>query len=88
MSGFRYTTWRSDFSQLEAHGKAMQLEARDPNASPGSGGGHVPILHLEGQASLLEEPTLAHDLGKIRALFRALDEKERLLSVLDKALTA
>jgi heat-inducible transcriptional repressor len=79
-------------SQLEARAlalgsKAMQLEARDAG-SPAASGIHASILHLEGQASLLEEPTLAHDLGKIRALFRALDEKERLLSVLDKALVA
>jgi heat-inducible transcriptional repressor len=80
-------------SQLEERAlalgsKAMQLEARDPGAPSPANGIHASILHLEGQASLLEEPTLAHDLGKIRALFRALDEKERLLSVLDKALVA
>jgi heat-inducible transcriptional repressor len=84
---------RTALSQLEERAlalgsKAMQLEARDPSAPAGGGGTHAAILHLEGQASLLEEPTLAHDLGKIRALFRALDEKERLLSVLDKALAA
>jgi heat-inducible transcriptional repressor len=80
-------------SQLEERAlalgsKAMQLEARDSGAPPPASAIHASILHLEGQASLLEEPTLAHDLGKIRALFRALDEKERLLSVLDKALVA
>ena len=80
-------------SQLEERAlalgsKAMQLEARDPGAPAPASAIHASILHLEGQASLLEEPTLAHDVGKIRALFRALDEKERLLSVLDKALVA
>jgi heat-inducible transcriptional repressor len=80
-------------SQLEERAlalgsKAMQLEPRDSGAPQAASAAHASILHLEGQASLLEEPTLAHDVGKIRALFRALDEKERLLSVLDKALVA
>ena len=47
-----------------------------------------PAIHLEGQASFLEDPALAHDLGKMRALFRALEEKERLLQVLDRTLDA
>jgi len=47
-----------------------------------------PALHLEGQASFLEEPALAQDLAKMRALFRALEEKERLLHVLDRTLAA
>jgi len=47
-----------------------------------------PALHLEGQASLLEDPALSQDVAKIRALFRALEEKERLLQVLDRTLAA
>jgi heat-inducible transcriptional repressor len=47
-----------------------------------------PALHLEGQASFLEDPALANDIAKMRALFRALDEKERLLRVLDRTLEA
>lgn len=47
-----------------------------------------PALHLEGQASLLEDPGLSQDVAKIRALFRALEEKERLLQVLDRTLAA
>jgi heat-inducible transcriptional repressor len=47
-----------------------------------------PAIHLEGQASFLEDPALAQDLGKMRALFRALEEKERLLHVLDRTLDA
>jgi heat-inducible transcriptional repressor len=47
-----------------------------------------PALHLDGQASFLEEPALVHDLAKIRALFRTLEEKERLLLVLDRTLAA
>jgi len=47
-----------------------------------------PSLHLEGQASFFEDPSLGHDLAKMRALFKALDEKERLLRVLDRTLAA
>jgi heat-inducible transcriptional repressor len=45
-------------------------------------------LHLEGQASFLEDPALAQDVSKMRALFRALEEKDRLLHVLDRTLAA
>ena len=48
----------------------------------------VPAIHLEGQASFFEDPQLAQDLAKMRALFRALEEKERLLRVLDRTLQA
>jgi heat-inducible transcriptional repressor len=47
-----------------------------------------PALHLEGQASFLEDPALAQDVSKMRALFRALEEKDRLLHVLDRTLAA
>jgi heat-inducible transcriptional repressor len=47
-----------------------------------------PALHLEGQASFFEDPSLSQDLAKMRALFKALDEKERLIRVLDRTLAA
>ena len=47
-----------------------------------------PALHLDGQASFLEDPALAQDLVKMRALFRTLEEKDRLLHVLDRTLAA
>jgi len=47
-----------------------------------------PALHLEGQASFLEDPALVQDVAKMRALFRALEEKDRLLGVLDRTLAA
>ena len=47
-----------------------------------------PELHLEGQASFFEDPSLAQDLAKMRALFKALEEKERLLRILDRTLAA
>lgn len=48
----------------------------------------LPTLLIEGQSSLLEDPQLLQDAGRMRALFRALDEKERVLEVLDRALRA
>ncbi|GAC1345461.1 MAG: heat-inducible transcriptional repressor HrcA [Myxococcales bacterium] len=48
----------------------------------------TPLIMIEGQSSLLEEPLLVQDLQKMRALFRSLDEKEQVLSVLDRALAA
>jgi heat-inducible transcriptional repressor len=70
---------RSELSRLRERAlslgaAAVQLEQR--------------ALHLDGQASFLEEPALAHDLAKMRALFKALAEKERLLQVLDRTLAA
>jgi heat-inducible transcriptional repressor len=47
-----------------------------------------PVVHIEGQASLLEEKALTQDLVKMRALFQALEEKESLLRVLDRTLEA
>jgi heat-inducible transcriptional repressor len=47
-----------------------------------------PAMHIEGQASLLEDKALSQDIVRIRALFRALEEKEQVLSVLDRTLEA
>ena len=47
-----------------------------------------PELLVEGQSSFLEEPVWAQDVAKVRALFRALEEKERVLGVLDRAAQA
>ncbi|MFN7131899.1 MAG: heat-inducible transcriptional repressor HrcA [Myxococcales bacterium] len=44
-------------------------------------------VHIEGQGSLLEAPEFS-DVARIRALFRALEEKTKLLAVLDHTLTA
>jgi heat-inducible transcriptional repressor len=70
---------RSELSRLRQ--RALQLGAAAVQLEQ-------PALHLEGQASFLEEPALAQDLSKMRALFRALEEKERLLQVLDRTLAA
>jgi len=47
-----------------------------------------PSMHIEGQASFLEDKALSQDVAKIRALFRTLEEKEQLLSVLERTLDA
>ena len=70
---------RRELGELQARALALGAEAVQLEA---------PAVHIEGQASLLEDKALAHDLDKIRALFRALDEKERLLAVLDRTLAA
>jgi heat-inducible transcriptional repressor len=46
------------------------------------------LLHIEGQSSFFEDPALAADMAKMRSLFRALEEKQRVLGVLDRALSA
>jgi heat-inducible transcriptional repressor len=47
-----------------------------------------PSIHLDGQETFLEEPRIAQDVAKMRALFKALSERERLLGVLDRTLAA
>jgi heat-inducible transcriptional repressor len=61
-------------SALALGAQAVQVEA--------------PSMHIEGQASFLEDKAFAQDLSRIRSLFRALEEKERLLSVLERTLEA
>ncbi len=48
----------------------------------------VQSVLIEGQASFLEEPSLAADLAKMRALLQALEEKKGLVQVLDKVMAA
>lgn len=70
---------RQALSELQAH--ALSLGAQAVQVEQ-------PAMHIEGQASFLEDNALAHDVVKIRALFKALDQKEQLLSVLDRTLEA
>lgn len=65
----------------EAQARALALGAQAVQVEQ-------PELRIEGQSSLLEDKALAHDLSKVRALFRALEEKEQLLAVLDRTLEA
>ena len=70
---------RRELGELQARALALGAEAVQVES---------PAVHIEGQSSLLEDKGLAQDLIKIRALFRALDEKELLLGVLDRTLAA
>lgn len=68
---------RRELSELQARALALGAQAVQLDER---------AMHIEGQASFLEEKSL--DIEKMRALFRALQEKERLLSVLDRTLEA
>src|SRR6267378_4507072 len=70
---------RRELGELQA--RALALGAEAVRGTP-------PDVHIEGQASFLEDKSLAQDLEKVRALFRALEEKEQLLAVLDRTLAA
>ena len=70
---------RRELGELQARALALGAEAVQVEA---------PTVHIEGQSSFLDDKALAQDLMKIRALFRALDEKELLLAVLDRTLAA
>ena len=68
---------RSELSELQARALALGVQAVQSEEA---------LLHIEGQASLLDDKGL--DLAKIRSLFRALDEKQQLIDVLDRTLAA
>jgi heat-inducible transcriptional repressor len=67
----------------ETRSRALALGAQAIALGPAG-----PDLLVEGQASFLEEPAWAQDVAKVRELFRALEEKERVISVLDRAAQA
>ncbi len=71
---------RKQLDELQARALALGSQAMRP--------GEEPSVHLDGQSSFLDHPALLQDLAKMRALFKALDEKSRLLEVLDRALAA
>jgi heat-inducible transcriptional repressor len=70
---------KRELGELQARALALGAEAVQAES---------PAVHIEGQASFLEDKGLGQDLAKIRALFRALEEKEQLLAVLDRTLAA
>ena len=70
---------RRELSELQTRALALGAQAVQVEQ---------PAMHIEGQASFLEDKAWAQDVEKIRALFRALEEKEQLLSVLDRTLEA
>lgn len=76
-----YSRERSEYDELVRKALALGQQALD------SGELAQGDVHIEGQGSLLEAPEFA-DIGRIRALFRALEEKTKLLAVLDRTLSA
>jgi heat-inducible transcriptional repressor len=71
----------------ETRARALAMGAQAMALSPGSAELRTDLL-IEGQSSFLEEPIWAQDVAKVRELFRALEEKERVLGVLDRATQA
>ncbi len=67
---------RAQYDALAA--KALKLGAKATDVSSSE---HVLI---EGTSTFLEAPELAEDVKRMRALFKALDEKHKLLQVLDR----
>lgn len=66
-----------------ARSRTLQL-AQAALAPPADG---ESVVKLDGQSSLLEDPAF-QDPSRLRAVFRALEEKSRLLTLLDKAAAA
>ena len=48
----------------------------------------APELHIEGHSALLADPAMAQDVVRLRTLLVALEEKGRVIAVLDRALDA
>ena len=71
---------RRELDELRTRALALGSQATRP--------GEGPAVHLDGHSSFLEDPALVQDVVKMRALFKVLDEKARLLEVLDRALAA
>jgi heat-inducible transcriptional repressor len=68
-----------ELSALEAHALSLGAQAVQIEGAQ---------VHIEGQASLLDDKGIAQDLVKIRALVHALEGKDQLLQVLDRTLDA
>lgn len=68
---------RRELSELQA--RALALGAQAVQVEQAS-------VHIEGQASLLDDKAL--DLEKMRALMKALEEKQQIIEVLDRTLEA
>lgn len=67
---------RSQYDELTARALKLGAAATDVSSSE--------RVVIEGTGSFLEAPEFAEDVRRMRALFRALDEKHKLLSLLDR----
>lgn len=68
-----------ELGQLKAHALSLGVQAVQIEGAQ---------VRIEGQASLLDDKAIAHDVAKIRALVHALEGKDQLLQVLDQTLDA
>lgn len=76
---------RSDRASAdELAARALVLGARAVEVEDPLG----PSVMLEGEMSLLSEKALAENVEQLRALFRGLEEKQRVASLLDRAVEA
>lgn len=67
---------RTQYDELTARALKLGAAATDVSSSE--------RVVIEGTGSFLETPEFAEDVRRMRALFRALDEKHKLLSLLDR----
>lgn len=74
---------RSDRAQVDLlESRALQLGQR---AVAVEAPRDEPLVVVEGGHTLIADPSLAEDVAKLRALFRALEEKQRLAALLERA---
>ena len=66
---------RRELDELRARALSLGAQAVIPEA---------PSVHLEGQLSFLDDRMLSADVEKMKRLFKALEEKERLVQILDR----
>ncbi|HUJ28260.1 MAG TPA: heat-inducible transcriptional repressor HrcA [Myxococcales bacterium] len=76
---------RQELERDQSELSALQARALALGAQAVQSGEALSLLHIEGQASLLDDQ---QDVARMRALFRALEEKQRLIDVLDRTLEA
>lgn len=67
---------RIQYDEVTARALRLGAEATDVSSTE--------RVVIEGTGSFLESPEFAEDVRRMRALFRALDEKHKLLSLLDR----
>lgn len=67
---------RAQYDELAARALRLGAAATDVSSTE--------RVVIEGQGSFLEAPEFADDVRRMKALFRALDEKHKLLSLLDR----
>jgi heat-inducible transcriptional repressor len=68
----------------QLHHKTLQLA----DAAFAAGASPEPDVRVEGEATFLDEPTFASDMEKMRRLFGALAQKDRVLHVLRRVMQA